>query len=126
MRSRIVAVDPAAEHGDGDPGGLERAAVRLGVDAAGEAADDDEPGGRELAAEAARDLAPVGGARTRADDRDRRSRQELDLGLAAQEEAGRRVVDRPQQRREGGIGAREEAEAERASRASSAGASKRP
>ena len=59
VRSGIVAVDPAAEHRDRRPAALERAAVRLGVDAAGEAADDDEPRRRELAAEPARDLAPV-------------------------------------------------------------------
>ena len=43
VRGRIVAVDPAAEHGDRGPAGLERAAVRLAVDAAGQAADDDQP-----------------------------------------------------------------------------------
>ena len=43
VRGRIVAVDAAAEHGDRRRAGLERAAVRLGVDAAREARDDDEP-----------------------------------------------------------------------------------
>ena len=38
----IVAVDAAAEHGDRRAAGLERAAMRLGVDAAREPADDDE------------------------------------------------------------------------------------
>ena len=44
VRGRIVAVDAAAEHGDRRAARVERAAVRLGVDAAREAADDDEPG----------------------------------------------------------------------------------
>ena len=51
--------------------GLERAAVRLAVDAARHAADDDEPGGGELAAERARDVGAVRRARAGADDRDR-------------------------------------------------------
>ena len=76
VRGRIVAVDPAAEHGDGRASGLERAAVRLAVDPAREAADDDEAGGRELAAEAARDLRAVRRARARADDRDGRPREQ--------------------------------------------------
>ena len=69
--------------------------MRLAVDAAGETADDDETRGGELAAEAARDLAAVGRAGTRADDRDGRPREQLDVGVAAQEEPRRRVVDRP-------------------------------
>ena len=72
MGRRVVAVDPAAKDGDGGTGRLERASMRLRVDAAGETADDDEARGREIAAEAARDLPAVGGARTRADDRDGR------------------------------------------------------
>ena len=86
--------------------------MRLGIDAAGEPADDDEPGCGELSAETAGDLAPVGGAGAGTDDHHRRPREQRDLLLAAHEEAGRRVVDRPQQRREAGIGAGEKAEAE--------------
>ena len=52
VRGRVVAVDAAAEHCDGDAARLERAAVGLAVDAAREAADDDEPGCRELTAAA--------------------------------------------------------------------------
>ena len=51
VRGRVVAVDAAAEHGDGRAARLERAAMRLGVDPAREAADDDEPRTRELAGE---------------------------------------------------------------------------
>ena len=77
MRRRVVAVDPAAEHGDGDAAGVERAAVRLAVDPAREAADDDEPGRRELAAERSRHRSPVRRARAGADDRDRRPPEQL-------------------------------------------------
>ena len=88
--------------------------MRLAVDAAGEPADDDETRGGEIAAEAARDLAAVGGAGTCADDRDRRSRDQLRVGVAAQEEPRRRVVDRAEQHRERRVGAGEEAIAENA------------
>ena len=76
VRRRIVAVDPAAEHRNGEAAGLERAAMRLAVDAAGEAADDDEPRRGELAAEAARDVGAVRRARASADDRDGRPREQ--------------------------------------------------
>ncbi len=112
VRRRIVAVDPAAEHRDRRAGGLERAAVRLGVDATGEPTDDDQPCGGELAPEAASDLAPVRRAGAGPDDRHSRPREQRGLLLAAHEEPRRRVVDRPQQRREAGIGAGEEAETE--------------
>ena len=59
VRGRVVAVDPAAEDGDGSSAGLERAAMRLAVDPARHPAHDDETGGRELARERARDGAPV-------------------------------------------------------------------
>ena len=69
VRGGVVAVDAAAEDGDGQPSGVERAPVRVAVDAAREAADDDEPGGGELAAEHPRDVGAVGGAAAGADDR---------------------------------------------------------
>ena len=69
---RVVAVDAAAEHGDRRAAGLERAAVRLAVDPAREAAHDDEPRAGELAPEHARDLRAVRRACARTDDRDRR------------------------------------------------------
>ncbi len=71
VRGRVVAVDAAAEHGDGDTADVERAAVRLAVDPPRHAADDDEPRRRQLAAERSRHGAAVRGARPRADDRDR-------------------------------------------------------
>ena len=64
--------------------------MRLGVDAAREPADDDEPGRGELAPEAAGDLAAVGGAGAGADDRDRRPREQ------------RRPVASPRTKRPGG------------------------
>ena len=76
MRRRIVAVDAAAEHGDRDAARLERALVRLAVDAAREAAHDDEPRRRELPTERSRDLRAVAAARAGSDDRDRRPREQ--------------------------------------------------
>ena len=111
VRRRVVAVDPAAEHGDGDAVRLERAAMGLGVDAAREAADDDETRRGEVATEAPRDCGAVPGARTGADDGDGSAREQLRLGLAAEEEPRRRVVDRSEQRREGRLRAADEADA---------------
>ena len=82
MRGRIVPVDPAAEHGDRHPAGVECAAVRLAVDPACHPADDHEPGRGELAPERPRDDAAVRGARARTDDRDRRSCEQLRRRLA--------------------------------------------
>ena len=112
MGGGIVAVDAATEDGDGRLRGLERAAVGLGVDAARETADDDETRRGEVAAEAAGDLAAVGRAGSRADDRDRGSGEQLDVCRTAEKEARRRIVDRPEQRREAGVGASQEANPE--------------
>ena len=73
MGRRVVAVDPAAEHGDRDAADVERAAMRLAVDPASQAADDDEPGCRQLAPERPRDRAAVRRAGAGADDRNRRA-----------------------------------------------------
>ena len=111
VRGRIVAVDAAAEHRHRDPAGLERTPVRLGVDAAREAADDHQPGGGELPPERSRDRGAVARAGARADDRHRRPRERLGRRGAAQEQPGRRIVDRAQERREVRTEARDEAEA---------------
>ena len=100
MRGGVVAVDAAAEHGDGGSSGVERSAMRFPVDAARKAADDDEPCGGELAREAARNRRAVAGARARTDDRDRRSFEHLRRRSPTDEEAGGRIVDRAQERRE--------------------------
>ena len=113
VRGRVVAVDAAAEHGDGRAAGFECAAVRFGVDPARHAGDDDETRARELAAERARDRRAVAGAGAGADDRDRRTGEQCELALAAEEEPRRRIVDRAQQRRELRRRARQEAEAAR-------------
>ena len=47
--ARVHVVEPAAEHGDGDAAGGERAFVARGVDAEREPAGDGEPGAREAA-----------------------------------------------------------------------------
>ena len=83
MGSRVVAIDAAAQDGDGCAPALERAAMRLAVDAAGEAAHDKEPGRSELAPEHPRDRAAVCRACPRPDHGDGRARKEPDLCLAA-------------------------------------------
>ena len=96
MCGGIVPVDAAAEDGDGAPLRLERPAMRLGVDAAGEAARDDEPGRRELSPQAAGDGRAVARGGPRADDRDGRLSQKLGLRHAPEEEPRRRIVNRAQ------------------------------
>ncbi len=49
MGGRVVAIDPTTKDGDRRASCLERPAVRFAVDSARHAADDDEPGGGELA-----------------------------------------------------------------------------
>ena len=109
MRRWVVAVDAAAEDADGRPVGLQRPSVRVGIDTASEAADDDDAGCRELAAQHASDGRAVARARARPHDRDRRARKDLRLAAPAQEEARRWVVDRAQERRERRVGAPDEA-----------------
>ena len=81
------------------PSYVERASVRLAVDAPGHAAHDDEARAGELAAERASHGAAVGRAGAGADDRDRGPGEQLRVDVAAQPEDGRRIVDRPQERR---------------------------
>ena len=85
---RVVAVDAAAEHGDGDPACLERAAMSFGIDSAREAADDDEAGRGELAREHSRDLPSIGGTGSGTDDRHCRQRQQARIGVPAEKEPG--------------------------------------
>ena len=59
VRRRVVAVDPAAEHGDRRAAAVERAAMRLAVDAPRHPAHDDETRSGQLARERARDRAAV-------------------------------------------------------------------
>src|SRR5439155_22771140 len=73
----VVAVEAAAEDGDRRPSRLERAPVGLAVDAAREAADDDDAGRRELQPDQPRDLFAVSGARARTDDGHCRPREQL-------------------------------------------------
>jgi hypothetical protein len=113
VRSRVGAVDSAAEHGNGCAARLERASVGMSVHASGEAADDDQPRGGELAAEHSRDVGAVGRARASADDRDRRPVEQRELGCAAHEQPRRSVEDRPERRRERGRRARQPAQASR-------------
>ena len=56
-------------------------------------------------------MSSVTRARPGPDDRDRGVAQDADLGAAADEQSGRRIVDLPQGRRETGIGARQPANA---------------
>ena len=69
VRRRVGDVGAAAEDGDRAPGSS-APAVGAGVDAEGEAADDDQPGRGQVAAELAGDLAAVGARAAGADDGD--------------------------------------------------------
>ena len=111
MRRRVVAVDAAPEHAHGHAARRQGAAVRLAVDSAREAADNDEARGGELAREGAGHLGAVRRAGTRADDRDGRPGKEADVAGAAQEESRRRIVDRAEKRREARIRAGEPTQA---------------
>ena len=104
MRRGVIAVDAAAKHGHGHPAGVKRAPMGLAVDPAGQTADDHEPGGGQLPAEHPRNLGAVRGARAGADDRHRGAPKKVDLSSPSYEQARRRVVDRAQERRKGGVG----------------------
>ena len=71
MALRIRPVDAAGEHGDGDAGRGQRAAVGGGVDSEGSAGDDRPSAVGQAVAELGRDMLAVGGAGPRADDRHR-------------------------------------------------------
>ncbi len=71
VRGGIGDIGAAAEHRDGAPR-LERAAMRAGVDAEGEPADDEQPRGGQFAAELAGHLAAVGAGPPGADHGHRR------------------------------------------------------
>lgn len=116
VRTRVVAIDAAPEHGNGRPTALQRAAVRPAVDASGKPGDDDDTGRSEVAAKRPRDVGAVVRAAPGADDRDRPLAEELRLRSPAQEEPGRGVVDRPQSNREVRVRAAEPAKAAGAKR----------
>src|SRR4051812_11976185 len=115
VRGRVVAIDAAAEHGD-RVAGLEGAAMSLAVDPAGEAADDDQPCRGELASEQPRDLRAVGRAGARADDRDGTPAEQFLDAAAAQEQAGRWVVQLSQRRWIRGFAATDEPQPARGKR----------
>src|SRR5581483_12305531 len=96
--------------GDRRAATVEGAAMGPAVDAAREAGHDDDAGVRQASAERARDMRAVVAAAARADNRHRALRKQLGRRVAAQKEPRRRIVDRSEQRRKGGIGAREPAE----------------
>ena len=100
MRGRVVAVDPAAEHGDGRPVRLERAAVRLAVHAARQPADDDEPAAARSRPSMRATCAPYG-EHARAPTIATAGRaSSVRVVRPAEVEPTRRIVDRTQQRRE--------------------------
>src|SRR5581483_3020287 len=96
---RVDDVEATGEHGDGAAAGDEGRAVRDGVDAAGEAADDGDAVTREVGREVLGGLAAVGRGAPRADDGD----GPLVLGpeVAADVEDGRPVVHLPEAERVG-------------------------
>ena len=72
----------------------------LAVDTAREAADDHDPGYRQVAAERTRDLRPVARARAGADDGGRRSAEQFGRCGASQEQPDGWIVNGPKKRRE--------------------------
>ena len=100
MRRRIVPIDATAEHGDGVSARFKCAAVRLAVHAARQPADDHDSSCGKIATENARDLRTVGRARPRADDGDGGTRKQPGVARTAQVQVPRRIVDRPEKRRQ--------------------------
>ena len=89
MLWRVDPVEATSEYADRSPAGLERAAMRLGIDSPSEPRDDRDPPGRERAGEAA-------GLRSRAPRRgpgpdDRNGRPGQRTQFPANQEHGRRV-----------------------------------
>jgi hypothetical protein len=72
----------------------------LAVDPTREAADDGHARRGKLTPEHARHLGAVWRTGTRADDCNRRTRQQLRVSFTSEVKPGRRIVDRPQQRRQ--------------------------
>jgi hypothetical protein len=106
--ARVVAVDAAPENGDGRSS-RERTSMRGRVDPSRETGDDQHAGRRELTPKIGGNGGSVRRAGSRADDCDRRLREEVELARAPYEETGRRIVDGAQERRERRIGARQPA-----------------
>ena len=101
VRRRVVAVDAAAEHGDGHAARLERSAVRLAVDAARHPADDDETGRAPAPARASARPSARTPSTTRAPTTATAGRREQRRSSPhpRSEERGRRIVDRREQAR---------------------------
>jgi len=97
VRSRVVAVDAAAEDGDSAAARVERAAVGLAVDATRHPAHDDDAGGGDLTAEGARDRTTVARARACTHHGDRDAREHVGLSGAPDPQLARWIVDRRQQ-----------------------------
>ena len=108
MLARIDMIVAAREHGD--RAGGEACAMGGGVDAAGEAGDDGEVRGAEIARQPLGETQPRGRGIARADDRDRRQMQHG--GLAAHGKKRRGVVDHLQPARIIGLPKRHEGDAE--------------
>ena len=98
---RVDHVQPAGHDGDGPPAGAQGRAMRHGVDAARQAADDGHVVADEVGRELLDDLAAVGRGPPRADDGDGPLVGAIEL--AADVEDGREVVDLLQLRRVGRV-----------------------
>src|SRR5579862_6884388 len=103
MGAWVVAVDPAAEDCNGRTAGFEAASMCPPVNAAREAGDNRDVRSGKTACERASDVRAVVAAGASADDRDRGAREQLGSAAAAQEQTGRRVVNRFEVSREAGI-----------------------
>ena len=95
VHSRVVAVDPAAEDGDGYTTGVQRPTVRLTVHPASHAADHDQARGCELTPKGARDVQAVRRARPGSNDRDGGAVEKLRAAAAARALCGGVLAPRP-------------------------------
>jgi hypothetical protein len=111
VRAWVVAIDAAAEDGDGFATSIEGAAMCPAVDPAREAGYDHDAGPRDLSCQLPRDVRAVVRATSCADDSDGRAREERRVGRAAEEQTRRRVVDCTEARRKVGSGSRDPADA---------------
>ena len=99
MRSRVVAVDPAAEYGDGRPTRRQCPSMGLAVDAARQPAHDDRARRRRIPGEKPGDRPAVARARPRADDGDGWPGKHVERSVSPHPDHRRRVGDLQEKRR---------------------------
>ena len=102
---RVDDIDSRSEDADRASAGLERSAVRGRIDTPSQAADDSQPGGREIAGQLLRHIERVRRRAAGADNRNRRRAQ--GPGAPADPEDERRIRDGCERRRISGIAPRD-------------------